>query len=262
MKILMTILVMVFMAAPAWAILGLPYAQEAAVSEGQMRITAGLTIGELPDMDADADIMMLGLRFGYGLMDGLELFGGLGVIDFELDIDDEDAPEIDFGHEPYVELGGLYTLPIDLPFDLALRGSFGFARVEDSVRESQDVSVPGGMATINTSGDIEIDLFSLNAGLLASKALNPMLSVYGFAGVSHNSAKMSMEARVSSDDSVVMDLIRSEGRDRMSESETETSTDPAFAGGLIVNIAEWASLYAEVAHIDELWTSVGGQFRF
>ena len=265
MKALITGIVVVVMASPSWAFLGLPYAQEAVVDQGDMRITAGLTMGQFPDSDGDADldIMMLGVRFGYGVMDGLELFGGIGLVDFDFDIDDDDAPDIDFGNEPYVQIGGLYTLPLDLPFDLALRGSFGFARLEDSVRESEEVPMPGGaLTTINMRGDIEIDIISLNAGLLASKALNPMLSVYGFGGFSHNRAKMSMEAQVTSDDSFVMELIQMEGLDRMSESETETSTDLALAGGLIVNLAEQFSLYAEVAHIDELWASVGGRFRF
>ena len=261
MKALVTSLLLVVVAAPAWAVLGLPYAQEAVVHEGQMRITGGLTIGELPD--GDADVLMFGGRFGYGVIDGLELFGGLGLISVDVDMDDDpDAVDLDFDNEPYVQIGGLYILPLDLPFDVGLRGAVGYARLEDSFRESEAVDTPGGPATINISGKIEVDLLSINAGVLASKALNPVVSVYGFVGVSHTRVETDGSARVTSDNPYVMQALEAEGESRQSVSESGSSTDLAVAGGLLVNLAEHFSLYAEVAHIDEVWASAGGRLSF
>ncbi len=261
MKALVTSLLLVVMATPAWAVLGLPYAQEAVVHEGQMRISGGLTVGELSD--GEADFLMFGGRFGYGVIEGLEFFGGLGLINVDLDVDDDpDAPDLDFDNEPYLQIGGLYELPLDLPFDVGLRGAIGYARLEDSFRDSEAVNTPGGPATINISGDIELDLLSINAGLLASKALNPVVSVYGFIGVSHTRVEMDGSARVTSDNRYVMQWLEAEGESRQSESESETNTDLAVAGGLLVNMAERFSLYAEVGHIDEVWASAGGRFSF
>lgn len=144
MKVLVTSLVLIAFASPVWAVLGLPYAQEAGVRQGDVLITGGLTVGEFPDSDGDVDVLMLGGRFGYGVMDGLQLFGGFGMIDVDVDIDDDpDAPDLDFDNEPYLQLGALYTLPLDLPFELGLRGALGYARLEDSLRESERVGMPG-----------------------------------------------------------------------------------------------------------------------
>ena len=261
MKALLTSLLLVVMASPAWAVLGLPYAQEAVVHEGQTRITGGLTVGELPDSEGDADIMMLGGRWGYGIMDGLELFGGLGLVSLDTD-DGPDAPDLDFDNEPYLQLGGLYTLPLDLPFDVGLRGAVGYARLKDSFRESEPVTTPGGPATIDIAGTIEVELYSINLGLLASKELNPNVSFYGFGGVSHSRMEMDGSARVTSDNAYVMQWLEAEGESRQSASESETNTELAVAGGLLVNMADRLSLYTEVAHIGAVSASIGGRFSF
>ncbi len=264
MKVFVTSLLLVAFASPGWAVLGLPYAQEAAVYQGDMQITGGLTIGELPDSDGEVDVLMLGGRFSYGVMDGLQLFGGFGLIDVDVDMDDDpDAPDFDFDNEPYLQIGALYTLPLDLPFDLGLRGSLGYARLEDSIRESEIVGTPGGGATmIHIDGDIDVDLLSMNIGLLGSYAINPTVSVYGFGGVSHTRLEMDMSARVTSEDAFVSQMLAAQGQSRMSDSETETSTDLAVAGGLLLHVVERFSLYAEVAHIDEVWASAGGRLTF
>lgn len=115
---------------------------------------------------------------------------------------------------------------------------------------------------IHVDGDIEIDLLSMNLGLLASHAINPTISVYGFGGVSHTRMEMDLSARISSDNPTVTQMLEAQGETRMSESETETSTDLAVAGGLLLNVVERVSLYAEVAHIDEVWVSAGGRLTF
>ena len=271
MKALIVGLAVVVAASPALAIKGLPYAREAVVHEGRWLVSGGISTGRLPDTEEAVDILMYGARLGYGLTDGLELSGGLGMLNLDLDFDvvgddDPNAPEIDvdpdFDNEPYFQIGVLYTLPLDLPFDIGLRGAVGYASLEESNRDSDAIHTPAGPATVTMEADFEIDILSINAGLLASKSFNPVLSLYGFCGVSYTRTSFDFTGRGSSDNPAVMAMIELQGDDRRSVSETETTTDLAVAGGMIVNLGQRLSLYGEVAHIDEIWGSVGARLTF
>lgn len=172
----------------AMAMLGQPFADVATSQQGEIGVSGGLTI--------ESDVNMYGVRASYGIMDGVSAFAGIGLLD------------PDFGDsEIYLQAGGKYQLPLDLPFDLAIRSAFGLV-----------------------SGD-GWDLWTLNAGALASKAIAPAITVYGFGGLSY--------AKV----------------DAGHHSETETEL--AVAGGAMYAINENMSVYGELALIDELFISAG-----
>ena len=192
MKTLLTTLAITLLAVPAFAVLGLPYAEDAMTQQGEMRITGGITL--------ESDLNLYGARFSYGIMDGFSVFAGAGL--FDPDLGDS---------ELYLQGGGKYTLPLDLPVDLAIRASLGYM-----------------------SGDW-FDLMTINGGVLASTAVNPMITVYGFGGLSH--------WRISPD----------RGSDN-------TENELALAGGAIFNLNENVSFFAELAHIDEMFISLGARY--
>ncbi|HAL92865.1 MAG TPA: hypothetical protein DCM68_07575 [Verrucomicrobia bacterium] len=153
----MAILVVLMFAVPAMGQLGgMPIASDAATPDvGQLRGLAGVVIGD------DANIY--GGRLSFAPVQGLTVFGDLGAIDF-------DAHGIDLGWA--VQGGGLFTLPVKLPVDLALRGTLGMAMAE---------------------GDgADITWTTLNGGVLASKKIE-MLTPYGFLGL--NYGKYEVEAK-------------------------------------------------------------------
>ncbi len=107
------------------------------------RVTGSVTL--------ESDVNLYGGRFTYGVADGVALFGGVGIFD------------PDFGDtEPYFQGGGLYTLPVDAPVDLALRGAVGY-----------------------TSYGRSVDLWTINGGVLASKEMDEQFTIYGYGGLSY-----------------------------------------------------------------------------
>jgi len=191
MKKLMVTMLICGLALPSMAYLGLPFAEDANTHEGLARITGSVTL--------ESDVNLYGGRFTYGLADGLAVFGGVGIFD------------PDYGDtEPYFQGGGLYTLPVDAPVDLALRGAAGY-----------------------TSYGRSVDLWTINGGLLASKELDEQFSLYGFGGLSY------------------WDISNGYGDD---------GVEPAVAAGVLFFLNRQVSLFGELAHIDELFISVGATF--
>ncbi len=195
MRIIIAAVMSSLVATQAMAVIGLPYAERATTTAGEMSVQGGITL--------ESDLNMFGGRVNYGIMDGVSVFAGGGIFDWDHVRDSE----------LYLQGGGKYTLPLDLPVDLAIRGAVGY------------VSFSGA------------NIMTINGGVLASADLDPMITVYGFGGLSH--------ARTSV----------SHGRD-------SSDTELALAGGALFNITENLSLYAELAHIDELFISGGAKFRF
>ncbi len=201
-----TVLLAVVMATPAMAILSQPIAEDAALTPaGTMSISGGLTL--------ESDFNMYGVRGSYTLIDGLTGYIGLGIAD----------PDF-WGTAPYFQAGGTFALPIELPFDLALRGGLGYA-------------------SFSRSG-IDFDVLTLNGGLLASMPVHDMVTIYGFGGLSI--ARMEVSGRFFG----------------VSMSETDTETEPAIAAGAILALDENISFYGELAHIDELFISIGARYTF
>lgn len=222
MKRFIMIATVLGLVAPAMAFLGMPIAEDAHSSANQMRVTGSLTFED--------DVNLYGGRFTYGLTDDLSIFGGLGIAD----VDGADQ-------EPYLQVGGKYTLPVDLPFDLALRGAFGITSFEESARN------PWGRYKV------EVDVWTLSAGLLASKAIDQMFTVYGFGGVSYQ--KWDVSSRV-----VATDAWGREQRQSFSDDDSETEL--ALAGGAIFTLNHHLSFFGEISHIDELFVSLGARFEF
>jgi len=194
------------LATPAMAILTQPIAEDASSTPaGTIRMSGGVTL--------ESDLNLYGVRGSYTLMDGLTGFIGVGLAD----------PDF-WGTSPYFQAGGSFALPVELPFDLALRGGLGYA-------------------SFSRSG-FDLDVLSLNGGLLASAPVHEIVTVYGFGGLS---------------------ITRSKSSGRffgISFSETDTETDLAIAAGALVALDQNISFYGELAHIDELFISVGARFTF
>lgn len=191
------------------AVLTLPIADDANTDMGDMRVTGSITL--------ESDVNLYGARFTYGIADGLAAFAGLGLID-------PDGGDT----EPFLQLGGQYRLPIeDLPFDLAVRGGFGYASFSE--REA--------------GVKVDIDIWILNGGLLASMDVD-IFTVYGFLGLSYQ--KIDTEARA----------------DGFRVSRDDTETELALGGGILFPLNDQISFYGELMHIDNLFISIGGRFDF
>ncbi len=221
MKRLLTSIAIALLAAPAFAVLTLPIAEEATTQQGEMRITGAVTL--------ESDVSLYGGRFSYGIMDGLSVFAGAGLYD----PDRGDS-------EPYFQIGSKYTLPVDAPVDLALRGAFGLVSFDES------------WSGAGESQKFTIDYWMLNVGVLASMPIDTMITVYGFGGISYQNIKVK--------GTYTETWMGETYRESFSDSDSETEL--AIAGGGIFNLNPNISLGAELAHIDELFISLYGRFKF
>lgn len=149
MKRIVAMSICLFIASSAMAILTQPIADVATSQQGQLAISGGLTI--------ESDVTMYGVRGSYGIMDGLSVFGGLGLVE----INDMDS-------ELYLQGGGTYQLPVNLPVDLALRAGIGFMSADD------------------------YDIMTLSGGVLASMVLHDAITVYGFGGLSYSKIEIDL----------------------------------------------------------------------
>jgi hypothetical protein len=174
-------------------ILGLPIGGGAAApGAGAWRVSGGGVF--------NGDLSLYGGRVGYAPIDGLLVFGDVGA----LDINKKDIGMAFQG-------GAQYTLPLDLPVDLALRASAGMGSADEGSRED------------------DVKMTTFNGGLLASKTFE-LFTPYAFVGVSFLDA----EAR----------LYKS-GRTAQYD-----ETDVMLAGGVSVSPNENLSVYLEVAFIE------------
>jgi len=136
------------MAVPAMAqFAGLPISGGAAAPEA---MKAGLGAGVV----LNSDINLYGVRMGFTPTAGLTFFGDIGALD----------PDIgDMGMA--IQGGALYSLPVDLPVDMGLRGTLGWG--------GYDLEVDG-----------DVTFFNFNGGLLISKAID-IMTPYAFLGLNY-----------------------------------------------------------------------------
>jgi Outer membrane protein beta-barrel domain len=162
MKKWIAVFVLLMLAVPAMAqVLGLPIAGGAEAPEAMdAEVLAGVVLS--------SDLNMYGGRIEFAPLDGLSLFGDIGYLDW-----DEELIDGGLGFQG----GAQYTLPTELPVDLALRGSLGWSK--------SDIK-GGGDAT----------LFNLNAGLLISKAIE-MVTPYGLIGYNYVDTKVEADGGAS-----------------------------------------------------------------
>lgn len=147
MKKLMAVAVSLVVASSAMAQL-LQVGQTAArVDIGAISTTAGFSIGT-----GDFDIKVFGARCSFGVIENLLIVGDVGLAVLPGD------------NKMGVGVAGQYTLPVELPVDLAVRVGFGTYSV----------------------GDFS-DAGSINAMLMASSRIEAVdgLAVYGGAGIAY-----------------------------------------------------------------------------
>ncbi len=211
-KTIVVLLVVLFFAAPANAqMAGLPIADSAVPLEAEMkRVGAGFVIGD--------DFNMFGGRFSYGLADDISVFGDFGVVD-------PDSGDAGWG----IQIGGLYGIPTgNSPLDLAARGTFGYASLDQKFR----VFDPSTGTT--TSQTFSIDIITSNIGALVSTDID-MMTLYGYLGFNYS---------------------------RISNGGSDSEIDPAVGGGALFHASERVSIYAELMHIDDIWLGFGLRYAF
>ncbi len=152
MKKWMVVGLILVLAVPAMAQMwGLPIASGAAAPEvGQFAISGGAVIGD--------NVNFFGGRVSFAPAQGLALFGDVGILDW-------DTSGVDNGLA--VQAGALFTLPVDLPVDMAVRGTVGMTKT--------DAKHGGG----------DLSTFDLGGGLLVSKAFDA-ITPYGYVGIQYS----------------------------------------------------------------------------
>lgn len=149
---------------------GLPVGTEAAAGRFEdMSVSGGIVIGE--------SFNLYGGRFSYRLYDQIKLFGDLGGID-------PDRGDMGYG----LQAGVLYTLPPlpDLPFDWAIRGTLGYASLDQRFRGNK----------------LSVDIFGLTLGGLGSYRIDPMFAVYGYLGLAYNRFSVSGSSSTETDPAI------------------------------------------------------------
>ncbi|MCF7837744.1 MAG: hypothetical protein K9N49_03865 [Candidatus Marinimicrobia bacterium] len=129
----------------------------------------------------------------------------------------------DFDSALAYQAGGTFTLPVEAPVDIAARASIGFTSTEGS----------------EYGYKWEVDYMTLNGGILASKDFDA-ITPYAYVGLNHTKAEVKVRGHGSDDDD---------------------ETDVALAAGVIFTVPDMPALsfFGEVAHIDDVFFSVGGR---
>ena len=140
---------------------GMPIATGADPMEAMsLRASGGLVFGD--------DFNLYGVRGTVSPIKGLAAFGDAGVID----------PDIgDLGWA--LQAGGLFSMPLDLPVDVGLRGTVGLAGYD----------FDGGTARFK----------NINGGVLASKKIE-ILTPYAFMGINYVKATLDVDGLGDVDD--------------------------------------------------------------
>ena len=152
---LIVFLAVFFLSATAYGnMAGLPIAGGAVpLSQGMKSVSGGFVLGD--------DVDLYGGRFAYGMDNRLTIFGDFGFTD-------PDYGDTGWG----IQGGGLYGLKIaEIPFDLAARGTLGYA--------NYDLNYP-----FWRSRNVNIDIVTMNIGAVGSKDFD-MLTLYGYLGVNY-----------------------------------------------------------------------------
>jgi len=150
MKKWIAVLVILMLAVPAMAqFAGLPIASGAAAPEVMKVAVSGGAVFQ-------DDFNLYGVRGSFSPVQGLTLFGDVGV----LDPDGEGM-----GTGGCIQGGGQFTLPLELPVDMALRASLAYSKND-------------------FEGGGELTMKNFNAGVLVSKTIE-QITPYGFVGFNY-----------------------------------------------------------------------------
>ena len=192
----------------------------APAKEGMASATAGVNFGP--------HSMYAGARGAFGPMDDLLVFADAGLAD----VDRWDGGACFQG-------GGMFTLPIPLPVDIAIRGTIYKPFIDSHVR------IWGG----TLGGIISRDLESIVPGL----------STYGYIGLDLRTTTESVRLWNEPADAPANDVVRTLGG---KVNVTDDSLDVAVALGAVFRIDDRISAYGEISHDDDLFIGGGCRMTF
>jgi len=160
---------------------------------------------------AGSDLSTYGARLSRGLVEGLTVFGDLGIVDVD---------DVDYG--PGVQLGAVGAVPIELPVDVAGRG------------------------TVNVCTFDEGDMFGGTLALLVSRQLSalPEFSLYVGAGAAYTEFDS--------------DGVKEDGTPIGPDGKTEA----LVSGGALCDFDENWSAFAEFDYVEDPFYAGGLQFRW
>lgn len=185
----------------------------AAMGQGALRVSAGANVGD--------EVMFYGGRVGYAPMEGLQVFADGGLADSDT-----------MDSAMSIQGGAIYTLPVQMPVDLAVRGAIAKPFFDD-------IEMPSYTYYGETfgGGTVSVDVMIMSIMALASKDMGdqmPGLTVYGGAGFARLSVSVG-----DADDS---------------------ETDLALAAGGIYKVTDQLSVFGELSYVDDPF--FGGGVRF
>ena len=165
---------------------------------------------------------------GITLGDDYNLYGGrfsVSPASFLTVFGDLGLIDPDDGEIGFAMQGGCVApLPIEgLPIDIAARAAIGYTAF--------DIKGDG------FKGDLTA--LSLNGGIVISHDFD-QFTPYAFAGLQYTDATVKVSGHKASDD----------------------DTDLAVAAGALVKLVDTLSLYAEIAHVDDVFFSIGVRYGF
>jgi hypothetical protein len=182
--------------------IGLQVADSAAAEkQGLVRATAGVTVGD--------EWKFIGGRLTYGVLNGLELFGDLGYMDLD---------EWDGGFS--LQGGGIFAIPIELPFDVAIRGTIYKPFIDN------------------------VDIIGVSLCGVLSKSLSKSFSIYGDVGIDYNKTEVEYDIP---------------GFGTISGDDTNTEIVFAAGVLFYIPNQDRFSVYAEVTYNDDFYVGAGAR---
>lgn len=208
----------------------------AAANSGMIQASAGLAVGE--------DAKFIGARAAFAPLSGLKVFVDGGMILLgevgSISVDDSNTG---FG----VAGGVLYTVPVQLPVDLAVRGTVYKPFFKD-MNSEESIAGVGSM-------EISVSIIGMNIAAVASMAdVVAGLSPYVAAGLNY--------VRTTVEGSLELDIGHGMGAHSQSWDDTMSDTDPFISAGVIWALNNLLSFYAEVSHMGDLFAGAGARATF
>lgn len=208
-------LVVVLVAATGWAQgpVGLQIAETAGPKPvGQVLWSGGLCIGD--------DTTFYGVRGALALSEAVQLFCDAGIVDMD-DVDE------DIG----IKVGGLVALPVELPFDAGVRGTYETVFFDDF-----------DYYALSVMGVGSVDAAAYVAGL----------SLYGGLGLAYWDAEVEGEG--------VGEWVWVDERGAFRRSSVDSEDDAvevAFSLGALYDMTGRLSAFAEYSHVDDSFLGLG-----
>jgi hypothetical protein len=205
----------------------------------------------------------IGGRFSYALNGAMEVFGDVARMSDYLGGDMEG----DFSATA-VQVGATYNLPVNLPFDLAVRAAVVKPFVDSETIGSESVVARETTASMN----VDVSVIGLGVYGIASRDLGELtgingLSAYVAAGLNWIRTEVEWSWNVTgtdNDDPLQRDDDFNGAKISMrgSGSDSNTETDVGVAAGGIMKFNENLSVFAELGHISDIVATAGAIWNF